>query len=157
MPKDVRPNKVRTLEKEIWLAAPLETVFDFFSDAHNLEEITPPILKFRVLTPRPIPMEQGTLIDYKLSLRGFPMKWRTRIAVWEPPRRFVDMQLRGPYRWWHHTHTFESHNGGTRCKDIVEYQHLGGPIIDKLLVRPDVEKIFAYREQKMVELFGGAS
>jgi len=150
-----RPARVRTLETEVWLDSPLEEVFAFFSDAHNLEAITPEILRFRVLTPKPIPMNAGTLIDYRLSLRGFPMRWKTLIAVWEAPHRFVDMQLKGPYRWWHHTHTFESRDGGTLCRDLVEYQHLGGPIIERLLVRRDVERIFAYRQRRMLELFGG--
>lgn len=150
-----RPKRVRLLETEVWLQRGVDEVFEFFSDAHNLESITPEILNFRVLTPKPIPMHAGALIDYKLSLRGFPMRWKTLIAVWEEPKRFVDMQLKGPYVWWHHTHTFEPKDGGTLCRDIVEYQHRGGPIIERLLVRRDVERIFEYRRQKMLELFGG--
>lgn len=143
------------LEFETFIDRPREAIFPFFADAHNLERITPPILAFRVLTPAPIDMREDALIDYRLSLRGLPMKWRTRIAVWEPPVRFVDTQLKGPYRLWHHEHTFEpAGEGRTRCRDIVHYAHLGGPIIDALLVRRDVKKIFAFRQEALAEIFG---
>lgn len=153
MSKRHRPRSVRTLETAIWLPRPIEEVFEFFSDAYNLEVLTPDFLKFRVLTPRPIDIKAGALIDYRLRLHGLPIRWRTEIALWGPPHRFVDMQLKGPYRWWHHTHTFEAKDGGTLCADRVEYQHHGGPIIEKLFVRPSVERIFAFRHEKMRALF----
>lgn len=143
---------------EVGLARPIEEVFAFFADAHNLESITPAFLRFHVLTPAPIPMAAGTLIDYRLSLRGVPIRWRTRIDVWEPVHRFVDLQLRGPYRLWHHEHTFESIPGGTKCRDVVTYAVPGGPgverLIERLFVRRDVERIFRYRRERLVERFG---
>jgi ligand-binding SRPBCC domain-containing protein len=140
-------------EAELWLPRPRCEVFEFFSDAGNLETLTPPWLNFHIVTPRPIAMHAGTLIDYRLRIRGIPAKWRTRISVWEPPHRFVDEQLRGPYRRWHHTHTFEEHEDGTLCRDRVEYDMIGGRLVNWLLVRRDVETIFAYRRRRLQELF----
>jgi hypothetical protein len=140
-------------ESELWLPRPRAEVFEFFSDAGNLEILTPPWLNFHIITPRPIAMHAGTLIDYRLRIRGVPAKWRTRISAWEPPFRFVDEQLRGPYRRWHHTHTFEERDGGTLCRDRVEYDMFGGWLINWLLVRRDVETIFAYRRRRLEELF----
>ena len=97
-------------------------MFEFFSDARNLEAITPDFLRFRLITSPPIPMAEGTLIDYRLSLHGAPLRWRTRIEAWVPGQRFVDLQLSGPYRLWRHTHTFEDVPGGTRMSDEVEYR-----------------------------------
>jgi ligand-binding SRPBCC domain-containing protein len=94
------------------------------------------------------------LIDYRLKIRGFPAKWRTRISEWQPPFRFVDEQIRGPYRRWHHEHTFEEKDGGTLCRDRVQYDMIGGALINWLLVRRDVETIFAYRRKKLLEIFG---
>src|SRR5688572_24197584 len=101
------------LSTAVWLPRPVEEVFPFFGNAHNLDVLTPPWLHFEILTPPPIGMRVGALIDYRISLRGLPMTWRTRITVWEPNRRFVDEQLRGPYREWIHTHDFEHVAGGT--------------------------------------------
>lgn len=128
-------------------------MFPFFADARNLERITPPWLRFRILTPGPIEMRVGALIDYRLRIRGVPVRWRTRIAAWEPPHRFVDEQVRGPYRRWVHEHTFEPTDGGTLCRDRVEYAVPGGALIARLLVRPDVERIFAYRRAVLASLF----
>lgn len=146
----------RTFEihRSIWLPRPRDEVFAFFSDAHNLERITPAFLRFQVLTPAPIAMRAGALIDYRLGLRGIPIRWRTEIREWEPPHRFVDVQLRGPYRLWHHEHTFVEENGGTRCEDRVRYQVPGGALVAKLFVERDVERIFEYRAEVMRELFG---
>jgi ligand-binding SRPBCC domain-containing protein len=141
------------LESEQFLPQPLETVFAFFSDAYQLEKLTPPWLHFSVLTPAPIPMKQGTLIDYRLKLHGIPMKWQSRIEVWEPPVRFVDLQTRGPYRWWHHEHRFEATAGGTICRDIVDYAVPGGSLVERWFVRPDILKIFSFRWNKLRELF----
>jgi ligand-binding SRPBCC domain-containing protein len=141
------------LQAEQFLPQPRESLFEFFSDAFQLETITPPSLRFSVRTPAPIRIEAGTLIDYRLSLHGIPMRWRSRISLWEPPYRFVDEQLRGPYRHWHHLHEFEEADGGTLCRDIVDYRVPGGRLIESLLVRPDLRKIFTFRQKKLAELF----
>ena len=132
---------VHTYQAELWLPRPRPEVFAFFAEARNLEAITPPWLKFEVLTPAPIAMRAGTLIDYRLRLHGFPIRWRTEITLWEPPVRFADTQLRGPYRLWEHTHTFVEKDGGTLCRDEVRYAVPGGALIERLFVRRDVEKI----------------
>jgi ligand-binding SRPBCC domain-containing protein len=145
--------KEYALHAELWLPHPREAVFRFFADAHNLESITPPWLKFEVLTPAPILMGAGTLIDYRIRVRGLPVRWRTEIAVWEPPHRFVDIQLRGPYTLWHHTHAFEERDGGTLCTDRVRYRPRGGALINWLFVRREVMRIFKYRQERLVEIF----
>jgi len=122
-----------------------EGVFPFFADAANLQRITPPWLSFRIETPQPIEMRAGTLIDYRLRLHGVPLRWRTRIAVWEPPYRFVDEQLRGPYRLWVHEHLFEPDGDGTLCRDRVTYAVPGGWLVESLFVRREIERIFTYR------------
>jgi len=138
---------------EVTIPRPLGEVFPFFSDARNLELLTPSWLRFEVLTPDPIEMHTGALIDYRLRLRGFPIRWRTEITAWEPPHRFVDEQIRGPYRAWIHEHTFEALGDQTIARDHVRYDHVGGRLVNKLLVGRDVDKIFAYRQQKMLEIF----
>lgn len=143
-----------TLETEVWLSRPRDEIFPFFAEARNLETLTPPWLKFEVLTPPPIVMRAGTLIDYRIRVRGLTFRWRTEIAEWRPPHRFVDVQLRGPYNLWHHTHTFEERDGGTLCADRVRYRPRGGALINWLFVRRDVERIFQFRQQRMKELFG---
>jgi ligand-binding SRPBCC domain-containing protein len=148
-------SRARSLHTELWLPLPREEAFAFFGDAHNLEAITPPILRFQVLTPKPIPMAEGTLIDYRLRLRGVPIRWRTLISAWEPPFRFVDEQLRGPYRLWRHEHTFHEVDGGTQIVDHVDYDHAFGGLVERWLVRPDLERIFSYREQRLRELLAG--
>jgi ligand-binding SRPBCC domain-containing protein len=139
---------------EQWLPRPLVELFPFFADAANLERITPPWLGFHILTPPPIEMRPGALIDYRLRVRGIPLRWRTRIAVWEPPGRFVDEQVRGPYRRWVHEHTFVERDGGALCRDSVRYAVPGGELVHRWLVRPDVERIFAWRQQALARLFG---
>ncbi len=143
-------------ETELWLPVRRETVFPFFADARNLEVITPPWLNFKILTPGEIPMRVGALIDYQIRIHGFPVRWRTRIADWNPPVSFVDEQLRGPYRLWHHTHTFAEKDSGTLCRDRVEYAVPGGALVNKFFVRADVEKIFAYRAVALKKHFGAA-
>lgn len=140
-------------ETELWLPVTRERVFPFFADAHNLEIITPPWLNFKILTPGEIPMRVGALIDYQIRIHGIPVRWRTEIAGWNPPHSFVDQQLRGPYRLWRHTHTFTEKNGGTLCGDRVEYAVPGGALVNKLFVRRDVEKIFAYRAEALKKQF----
>lgn len=143
-------------ETELWLPVRRETVFPFFADARNLEVITPPWLNFKIVTPGEIPMRVGALIDYQIRIHGFPVRWRTRIADWNPPVSFVDEQLRGPYRLWHHTHTFADKDSGTLCHDRVEYAVPGGALVNKFFVRADVEKIFAYRAVALKKHFGAA-
>ncbi len=142
-----------TFSASLWLPAPLEQVFEFFSDAKNLQRITPPWVGFEVLTPAPITLQVGTIIDYRIKIHGFPVRWRTEIRNWAPPHRFSDVQLRGPYRLWDHTHTFEAVDGGTLCKDEVRYRPLGGALVNALFVRRDVEKIFAYRTEALSKIF----
>ena len=124
-------------------------VFPFFADAQNLEAITPPWLGFRIVTPRPIDMREGTLIEYRLRLRGVPLRWLTRIEVWEPGRRFVDRQIRGPYSLWHHTHEFAPDgSGGTLMTDTVRYALPLGPLGElarRGFVARDLARIFDFR------------
>jgi len=145
---------VFTYETDILLARPLDEVFPFFSNARNLEVLTPDFLHFEVLTPEPVEMEPGARIDYRLRLRGIPLRWQGEITVWEPPHRFVDEQRRGPYRTWIHEHSFEERDGRTLARDRVRYDHLGGRLVNRLLVAPDIERIFAYRHRRLEELFG---
>jgi hypothetical protein len=136
-----------TLQAELWLPRRCEEVFPFFADAFNLEFITPPWLKFEVLTPRPIQMRAGLRIDYRLRLRGFPLRWQSEITAWEPPCRFVDEQRCGPYRAWVHEHTFEDRDSGTLTRDLVRYDVIGGRLINALFVRRDLEKVFHFQKQ----------
>ena len=133
---------------------PLEEVFDFFSMAKNLGRLTPPWLQFEIITPEPIDMAPGTLIDYRIKWRGIPIRWRTEIEVWEPPHRFVDNQLKGPYRLWHHEHRFEETPEGTMVHDTVKYAALGGYLAHRLVVDRDVRRIFGYRGEALREVFG---
>jgi ligand-binding SRPBCC domain-containing protein len=142
-----------TFHDELWLPRPRAEVFPFFAEARNLEKITPPWLKFEVITPAPIEMRPGALIDYRIRVHGLPIRWRTEIEEWDPPHRFVDVQLRGPYTLWHHTHTFLERDGGTLCRDEVRYRPRGGAIINRLFVQRDVEQIFLYRQKRLREIF----
>ena len=144
------------LTSEVLPPRPPAEVFPFFADARNLERLTPPWLCFEVLTPEPIELRRSTTIDYRLRLRGVPVRWRSEITAWEPPFRFVDEQRRGPYRLWIHEHRFEEREGGTVASDHVRYAVWGGRIVDRRLVRPDVERIFEYRRAVLREIFGSA-
>lgn len=137
--------KIHTFESELGLARPPAELFSFFGDAGNLETLTPATLRFEILTPRPIAMHAGTLIDYRLRIHGIPVRWRTEITAWDPPSRFVDTQLRGPYRLWVHEHTFTPDRGGTLAMDRVKYSAWGGRLVNRWLIRPDLERIFAHR------------
>jgi ligand-binding SRPBCC domain-containing protein len=135
------------LREQVLPGAP-EQVFEFFADAANLEQITPEWLGFRIVTPKPIEMAPGTLIEYRLRLHHLPVRWLTRIESWEPGKRFVDVQVEGPYRLWHHTHSFEPHGQGTRVRDQVRYALPLGPLGElahRLFVRRDLERIFEFR------------
>ncbi len=140
-----------TLRREQHLPGSPEEVFPFFADAGNLEAITPPWLGFEVVTPRPIAMRPGALIEYRLRLHRLPVSWLTRIEEWEPGVRFVDAQLTGPYKLWHHTHEFEpAAGGGTLMRDVVRYALPLGPLgtlAHAVLVRRDVERIFDFRAE----------
>jgi len=136
-----------------WLPAPLEQVFPFFADAFQLETLTPDWLKFQVLTPPPIAMRVGLRIDYRLRLHRIPVRWQSEITEWEPGRRFVDEQRRGPYKRWRHLHLFESVDGGTAVLDDVAYAVYGGRLVNRLCVQPDLERIFAFRRRKLAEIF----
>jgi ligand-binding SRPBCC domain-containing protein len=137
------------LEQSQRLPAAPEAVFPFFADALNLERITPDWLGFRVLTPGPIAMERGTLIEYRLKLHGVPIRWLTRIEAWQPPHRFVDVQVRGPYKAWHHTHSFEPDGDGTLMGDTVRYAMPFGPLGElarRAFVARDLARIFEFRQ-----------
>lgn len=136
-------------------ASPLD-LFPFFSDASNLGRITPPELGFRILVA-PTSMGEGVLIDYRIGLWGIPMRWRTRIAAWNPPHSFADEQLRGPYRTWHHTHEFRPDGqGGTTMTDTVlfrlPFEPLSLPALP--LIRMQLSRIFGYRDKAMREALG---
>ena len=146
------------LERSQVLPGDPDEVFAFFADAFNLEEITPPWLGFRIVTPRPIGMRVGALIEYRLKLHRVPVRWLTRIEAWEPGVRFVDAQIRGPYKLWHHTHTFEPDPGGTLVRDRVRYQLPLGPagaLAHRLFVRRDLERIFDHRQAAVARRLGG--
>jgi len=145
---------LREFETELWLPRPRAEVFEFFADAANLEAITPEWVRFKILTPLPIKMEPGTLIDYRLRVRGVPVRWRTLISAWEPPHRFIDEQVHGPYRSWVHEHTFEERDGGTLVRDRVRYATAFDRLVHRWLVRPDVERIFEHRARALRERFG---
>lgn len=148
--------RIHTLHREQRLDGSPEEVFPFFADAFNLEALTPPLLRFRVVTPAPIDLERGALIQYALKLHGLPVSWLTSIQRWDPPHAFVDTQIKGPYALWHHTHTFEAAgDDGTLMTDTVRYGIAFGPfgeLANRLLVRRDVEAIFAYRAAEIPRL-----
>ena len=154
----VRDDGCRVLETVTSLPLAVNDVFSFFAEAGNLERITPPELGFEILTPTPIEMREGTLIDYRLRLFGVPFRWRTRIVGWEPNARFVDEQVRGPYRYWKHEHTFAESDSGTRMTDRVEYRlplHPAGTVVLPL-VRRELDRIFRYRAAAIRTFLGSA-
>lgn len=143
------------LKRELTIELPRRQVFDLFANAGNLERITPPQLNFHIVTPQAIDLREGTLIDYRLKLRGLPMGWRTEISVWDPPHRFVDRQLSGPYKQWIHTHTFtELGPSETLIEDEVRYRLPLEPLGDAghFIVRRELEKIFDFRQKAVADL-----
>jgi ligand-binding SRPBCC domain-containing protein len=142
---------LHTVRMETIVPMPLDETFAFFSDAVNLERLTPPWINFTIRTPLPIEMREGATIDYRISLYGLPIPWRTRIDVWEPGVRFVDRQVAGPYRWWRHEHLFAPHPSGTRVIDLVEYAPRAAAITRRFVQR-DVERIFAFRQSVLARL-----
>ena len=150
---------VYRLERVTFIPRRRDEVFSFFSEAHNLERITPPFLKFHILTPGPIVMRAGTLIEYELTLHGLRMRWKTLIEEFVEGEYFVDVQLKGPYKVWRHRHGFEDADGGTRMTDRVDYELPFGPLGQLarwLFVRRQVEGIFDYRNEVIVREFGSA-
>ena len=139
--------------QEQLLKHPLERVFAFFSSAQNLDLLTPPWVNFSIRTPLPIEMAAGTIIDYRIRLRGLPVTWRSEITEWQPPYAFRDEQRRGPYRLWSHLHTFDPTPDGTLVTDHVDYDVLGGALVNRLFVARELRRIFDYRKAKLTELF----
>ena len=147
---------IYTLHREQWVPHPLKEVFDYFGRAENLQNLTPPWMHFRILTPAPVKMRPGAEIAYKMRVRGIPLRWLTVIEKWNPPHEFVDIQAKGPYALWHHTHRFVAQDGGTVITDTVQYGLPFGPIgrlVHRLQVSRDLEAIFAYRAQRVRALF----
>lgn len=152
-----RSGRHHVLSSHQWVPAAPGECFAFFSDAGNLEALTPPFLHFRIATPLPIAMRTGSLIEYRLSLLGLPLPWLTRIEDWQPGLGFTDTQLRGPYARWVHRHTFTPADGGTWLRDEVEYALPLAPLSDPVhavFVRPRLHQIFAYRRDAIARLLG---
>jgi ligand-binding SRPBCC domain-containing protein len=150
-------DKTYTLAFTQQVARPLPEVFSFFSRAENLEELTPPWLNFKICKAEPQPVQKGTLINYSLRVHGLPLRWTSEIVEWEPPHRFVDLQLRGPYKLWRHEHRFEARDDGTLISDTINLLlPLGflGQIAYKIKVHSDLQEIFAFRREKVRALFG---
>ena len=145
------------LQRDLVVPGTRAKVFSFFADARNLDRITPAFLKFRVLTSGPIAMQVGARIEYALRLHGIPLQWESEITAWEPLERFVDVQIRGPYRWWHHQHRFEDLGDSTRVIDEVEYACLGGRLVHSLFVKRDLKRIFEFRERTLAAIFSQKS
>jgi ligand-binding SRPBCC domain-containing protein len=152
MVEETLPTTIKNMSTHVYktsmsMPLPRGVVFAFFSDAANLERITPPELHFRILTPQPILMEEGTTIDYRLRLLRVPLRWQARIMDWEPPDGFVDEQVRGPYRFWRHTHRFYGGEESTIIEDVVHYRLPFAPFSDIFhpLVRLQLKRIFRFR------------
>jgi ligand-binding SRPBCC domain-containing protein len=145
------------LSTSTWVPADLDRVFEFFSQAENLQRLTPSFLNFRIVTPLPIVIRERTTIAYRLSLRGLPITWQSEITAWDPPHRFVDEQRKGPYRLWKHAHEFETRDGGTLMTDRVEYATWGGALVNALFVAPELRRIFEYRRSVLEEIFNSST
>jgi ligand-binding SRPBCC domain-containing protein len=152
-------SRIHILERSLVVPRPRSEVFAFFADPRNLEAITPAFLRFSIIPPVPTSLDVGSRIDYRLFLFGIPFHWQTRIAAWVPGFRFVDVQDRGPYALWHHSHTFADVEGGTRVDDRVEYRlPLGalGAVAHPVMVRRTLARIFDHRQERVASLLGAA-
>jgi len=149
--------EVFLIERQLLIPRPRHEVFTFFSDPRNLEAITPPWLRFRVREASEEPLREGSRIRYRLKVHGIPFSWTSLISKWDPPHVFVDEQLKGPYRLWRHTHSFESLGDATLVGDHVEYAMLGGRLINSFFVRRDLERVFDYRAERLKALMGSKS
>jgi ligand-binding SRPBCC domain-containing protein len=145
--------KIHTLHSELWVPSSREEFFEFFSCAENLEALMPHWPHFSILSAGSIAMRTGARVRYRLRLHGIPLRWENEITAWDPPYRFVDEQRSGPYRLWIHEHQFWEHEGGTTVRDNVQYSVAGGLLVHRLLVAPDLDKIFEFRRQKVTEIF----
>jgi ligand-binding SRPBCC domain-containing protein len=148
--------KVHTLKREQTIARPLKEVFAFFEKPENLAKITPPSLGFKILTPEPIEMKAGTLIDYTVSVFGIPQRWTTIITEYNPPHRFVDTQIKGPYDFWHHTHSFSETEAGILIVDEVRYTLPFGPLGELahiFAIEGQLNQIFNYRAKVIEKIF----
>lgn len=148
--------KVYRLEYEQFVPYPVEDIFGFFEKAENLEQLTPENLKFKILTPSPVKMNVGRLIDYTIKIFGINFHWRTMITDYYKNKKFIDEQLKGPYAFWHHTHSFKSVNDGTQINDKILYSlpfGVFGRIVHALVVKSELSKIFDYRQKVMNRLF----
>jgi ligand-binding SRPBCC domain-containing protein len=141
---------------EQWIPQPINEAFAFFKEATNLEKITPDEMNFKVLKQSTENIEEGTVLNYSLSVHKIPMRWKSKITHWNPDSKFSDVQLNGPYDYWVHQHEFEEKDGGTLIKDHVRYKvpvGLAGDLIANRFIRNDLEKIFTYRQKKINEMF----
>ncbi len=151
-----------TLNRKQVVSRPLENIFTFFTKAENLALITPPSLAFRVLTPSPVTVERGRIIDYTIRLLGVEVRWRSMITTYEPPLYFVDEQIMGPYSFWHHAHTFERRGTSTVIHDQVRYalplclSGIPQDLLHRLYVRPNLQHIFDYRRDVIARMFGAS-
>ena len=143
---------LQKFQTEILVDKPVDKVFEFFADPSNLEELTPPWLNFKIVSPKPLGIGLGAIIDYKLRVHRVPVSWQSEITKWDPPRLFVDLQNKGPYHHWEHTHEFRRSGAKTLVRDTVSYKVPGGFIVDRLFVRRDIKRIFEYRRLKLEEL-----
>lgn len=159
----MRGDRLYTLSRQQWVNRPLDNVFPFFERPENLALITPPSLDFRLLTPSPVQMKQGRIIDYTIRVLGARVRWRSIISMYRPPHLFVDEQLIGPYSFWHHTHRFQDEGKGTRLLDKIRYAlptllpDVLADLIHRWHVSPTLDQIFDYRRDKFQRLFGGAT
>jgi ligand-binding SRPBCC domain-containing protein len=147
------------LETRVWLARPRTQVFAFFADPGNLARVSPPALRLRLLTPLPT-MHAGAVLDFRAAWLGLPLRWRTYVREYDPPYRFVAVQVRGPWAHWEHRHRFLDDGGGTWVEDRVTYRLPLGPFgraLHAVLVRRQLRRVWAFRRARLKELFGGAA
>lgn len=143
------------IEREQTFRRPIDEVFSFFADARYLPLLIPEWIRFGMVDAGPVRMARGIRIDYAVRLHGIPFRWQSEITVWEPMRRFVDEQRRGPFRWWIHSHAFEEPEpGSTAVRDVISYGVPGGALIDRLIVAPDLERIFSHRRRRLEQILG---